>query len=499
MSQNRNIFRNLKHLTPLMLIFSVACGSTPQQTPTRPASTSLPTPETPVGPVSTEQATVPAGTIMLDQTASLSAQGPKAAFNFDGIEGQPVTIDAILVSGTPQFEMRLVDPFGNYLALFESDPALSTETISEITLPYGGGYAVELVPRSGDGSVEVVVTALGTKSGGGLLAAPGASLSGTIGLPHTYHTYQMELTQGAVVTISAKSNLEGLPDTALVLYGPDGRYITDIDDVVPRTDLDAVLSSYVVPITGTYTAIVTSQSATTGAYIFAVTLDTVAVAGSGSPDIVYDTSYTVQFFEGSTFTATFDGTIGDVVRIDVADAAPTVGLDIFLLSPFQQIIGYVVSETKGVPTSINEVQLPYTGRYKLELRPIGDGVATLQVKRLPPEARTGGGVFDSQTTASLPGRFDATNVFHVYQFDASAGDKISLTAFSISPDGKLDIGFAVLGPNGRMLVFADDSESEFPKDPELTNFEALQSGTYTVIVYSFTDAVGSYDLQFKRN
>jgi hypothetical protein len=89
------------------------------------------------------------------------------------------------------------------------------------------------------------------------------------------------------------------------------------------------------------------------------------------------------------------------------------------------------------------------------------------------------------------------SVFHVYQFDAVAGDKVSLAAFSVSKDAKLDLGFALISPNGKQLLFADDSPTQFPKDPEITDYEIMQGGTY-LVVYSFTSATGTYDLVFTR-
>jgi hypothetical protein len=121
------------------------------------------------------------------------------------------------------------------------------------------------------------------------------------------------------------------------------------------------------------------------------------------------------------------------------------------------------------------------------------------VSRLQQSDLTGGGVFADGQAVSLPGRITAPNTFHFYQFSAKAGDRVSLAAFSVSQGGALDLGFAILGPGGNQIAFADDSTGEFPKDPELADFEIAQTGTYTVIVYSFTRAAtGTYDLVLTR-
>jgi hypothetical protein len=341
----------------------------------------------------------------------------------------------------------------------------------------------------------VKVSALGTSTGGGSLAVDG-SLNGLIRAPRTYHAFQLSLSKGQVVTLGTKATDPGSLDTSFVVYGPDGHYLTDADDVNPPVNLDASLADFMPPLDGLYTVIVTSKGDGTGAYSFSATSSSEPPTAQGSPEIAYDTEYHGNFSDKSNVDQTFDGSIGDVLKIQTYSATSGVSIDLYLISPYGQIIAYVVNPNKGRDTTINEVQLPYSGRFKLEIRPTGDGQATLKIthsSQLP----TGGGLLsDSQNKlhASIAGQ----SVFHVYEFEAQAGDKISLAAFSVSKDGALDLGFALIGPNGRQLEFADDSDSQFPKDPELNSYEIMQSGTYTVIVYSFTNATGTYDMVFSR-
>ncbi len=439
-----------------------------------------------------------AGTIMLDQTSAIS-KGNQVEMSFDGVAEQVISLDVNLVSGKPQYQFHLVDKFGNFIANFTSDPANTTETISEFTLPYDGTYKIVLMSTAGDGSVEVAVTAASKASGGGKISDAGQSIAALAGTRRTYHTYYLSLTQGQVVNISAKANVSGLPDTSMVLYGPDGQYVTDADDVSAPSNLDAVIGDDTVATTGTYVAIVTNKGAGIGAYTFAVTPGTIPPEAQGEPSVVYARDYPLSLVDASNADLTFDGALGDVLRIQLTGLSPDVSADLYLFSPFGQTIAYAVTTTKGQSSILNEVQLPYAGRYKLEVRPTGNGQGIFRIDHLASADLTGGGAFGDNPTESLPGRIAAPNVFHYYQFTAKAGDTISLAVFSVSKTGKLDMGFGLLGPNGRQIVFADDSDSDNPKDPELKDFVILQNGTYTVIVYSFTVATGTYDIELKRN
>jgi hypothetical protein len=346
--------------------------------------------------------------------------------------------------------------------------------------------------------VRVTVTALGPPSGGGIVGETPYSANALISDSAVYHTYQFSLGVGETVTIAARANVPGAPDLRMSLYGPDGRFISEVDDTSPPTDLDAVIPGFIVPVAGQYTAIVSNYGDALGAYIFSITSDAEPPQAEGAPDMLYDSSYRAALADQSALALTFDGTVGEIVRIDVTDPTPALDVDIYLISPFDQIIAYAVGNTAGQGESLNEVQLPYSGRYRLELRPLGTGEASFAISRQPIDLLTGGGLFGDEPSGTRSGVFNAANVFHYYQFNATAGDSVTLTVTSAEDAEDIDIGFALLGPDGHQLAFADDSTGDRPNDPSLSDFEVRQTGTFTVVVYTFNGASGAYDLSFQR-
>ena len=173
-------------------------------------------------------------------------------------------------------------------------------------------------------------------------------------------------------------------------------------------------------------------------------------------------------------------------------------VDLRVYSPFNQVIAYAIDADYGQDSAINEMQLPYSGRYRVEITPHGTGQASFHLKRLAPSDLTGGGVFGDNPSGTRSGRINASDVYHYFQFNANGGEKITLRITSTNIVGALDMGFAVLGPDGQQVVFADDSQGSNPLDPDLEKYQIEQTGTYTIVVYSFTDALGTYELSYSR-
>lgn len=467
-----------------------------------PTGTSVPEPESQAAageqPLPTPQALYTPGSIILDSSQTVSLEGGPVELSFDSPARQVIRVDVNAIGGALRYELQLLDKFNNALAHLESRSAEASESIAEFALPYQGAYRIILMPLEGAGTRQIVVTALDAPSGGGTQAALSSWATAAVMAGHVYHTYAFPLAEGQVVTLAARAATPGQPDTHLDLYGPDGRLLAQADDALPGEDLDAVLAGFVAPLGGEYVAIITNLADTRGEYRFAVTPDDVPPPAEGEADLVYDREYRAAFYEGSLLNLTFDGTVGDPLRIEVYAPDPSVDVDLRLYSPFGQVIAYALDNGSGEGERISEMQLPYTGQYRLEFTPYGSGEASFRLEQLDPSTLTGGGVFGDELAATRTGRLEAPGTFHYFQFNAEAGDRITLVAQSESSVGLLDLGFAVLGPDGRQMVFADDSTSENPSDPELRGYEVSLTGTYTVVVYSFNDAQGTYELRYER-
>ena len=140
------------------------------------------------------------------------------------------------------------------------------------------------------------------------------------------------------------------------------------------------------------------------------------------------------------------------------------------------------------------MQLPYSGRYRLELRPTGSGEAAFAVTRLPSDQLSGGGVFGESTRETRSSEFSAPNVFHYYQFTAVPHDVISVS-IDLPEGSDLILAMALLSPAGQEIAFV---ESGGDLSFGLSSVDLRQTGTYTIIVYALNSTEGLYDLTFVR-
>jgi hypothetical protein len=258
------------------------------------------------------------------------------------------------------------------------------------------------------------------------------------------------------------------------------------------------VQGFVGSVDGIYTAIVANLSGSQGEYTFSIEPADEPTPSDGDSDIVYGNVYAVQFFDGSDLPLTFDGVKGDVLSVDITETTSGLDIDIYVLSPFGQIIAFAVDAPPGVGERLAEFQLPYTGRFTVEMRPRGDGQASFAINQHERADLTGGGDFGEQTQGAITGRLLEPDVFHYYQFTAEAGDVISLIVESTSETGQLDLGFSLLGPSGQQLEFVDSSSGDNPADPALTGYALPQTGTYTIVLYSFTAGTGRYEIRYAR-
>jgi hypothetical protein len=428
--------------------------------------------------------------VLFEQVVSLDAsQENPAEVDFEASAFQAIGLALSPVDAGVAYNVSLVDPHGTPLF---SDSALpgSSLVVDEFTLPYEGAYRLILSPSDGAGSVQVRATSLSDRTGGTVFDGVGGSATGVFAGGRVYHAFLVPLIQGEVVDLLVEPELATGLMLSMSLYRPDG-------SLTAAASENASVMAFTAPMTGEYTAIVSNAAGSTGSYTFGVAAHA-SQPVEGPPDITYGPVYAADFFENSVLSVTFDGVVGDGLRVDVIEPAPQLDVDIYLYSPYQQVIAYAVDGGSGEAKSIAEVQLPYTGRYRLELRPTGSGAASFAVTPLAQGDLTGGGAFTGEQGGMLSGRFEGPNVFHGYQFDAVEGDSVRLSITAQAYVEELEVAVVVLGPDGAQFAFADAVAGVTPTAQPLGDWQLTQAGTYTVVVYSLNGAPGAYQLELER-
>lgn len=84
----------------------------------------------------------------------------------------------------------------------------------------------------------------------------------------------------------------------------------------------------------------------------------------------------------------------------------------------------------------------------------------------------------------VDGVFEGGGTAHLYRFNASAGDVVSIGMVQ-SPDGALDPFLVLLGPNGELIASDDDSGTEPFLSSLISDVELPADGSYFIMATSY--------------
>ncbi|NDJ51727.1 MAG: hypothetical protein GYB68_01430 [Chloroflexi bacterium] len=440
----------------------------------------------------------PTSPVLLTDTRIFDAEEvSNESFEFSAGAGRVIRIDAQVIEGTLDYQLILRNDSDVVLARIPAGE-LGNARLNEFNIPRDGRYQLEVSAQSGRGALQVTIEMIDSATGGGILQGFEIAEAAVLGQSNVFHTYRFTLREGDIISIGAISDAYAEPDTAMLLFGPDGGLVAEAQDREAPVDLDAVLPAFEVPQSGTYVAIVSATDDTMGPYTFVVNpVDEADLLPPTEPDVQVGNAYRVGFAAEDPLLVTFDAQLGDALAIDVFDLTEDFAPGLYLYAPGGQTLAFVVGnpDLPGQPVRIDEIQLPFSGRYTLEIRPNVDGQASLQISSLNDQISGGGFYFDANSFATSA-TIEAPRVFHVYQVNASAGDLISVELSSSTLTGELNLAMALLDPSGNQLVFVDDTPTS--SDPSLQLYQIQATGSYVLVVYSLTIGTGSYDISYER-
>jgi hypothetical protein len=458
----------------LMAAVLAGCSSLLPPTPT-PVDFALPTPTVEVTatapPTPTPQPTDPAETL---PTRLLNPEASEEVA-FEGEAGETVAVSVTVEDGSPLTQMALVDRFGN--VVIEVGAAASGEAVKvdAITLPYTGIYRAVLRTEGAAGTVRVAVEPV-QRAGNIQPFDPTTGAEGQFEGGVRGQVYETQLEAGQHLRLV--SSLDGV---IIKLHGPDGEQVLQAET---RSDPFTVRQS------GSYRLIVT-HSGPGGAFALRAIDETQVPTAAGETDIPRGQVQRYRFVGDEPARLTFDGSRGEVIAVPVFDLTEDIRLDVLVRSPFGQVLAFVTGSEAGVGAGISQLQLPYDGRYTLELRPEGDGEASYRVDVLPTEALTGGGTFGEV----LAGSFGTPGTFHTAQFDGRYGDVVTLRVRDFSGREGFSPVLALIAPDGGQIAAAVTEEGSMPA---IEGYTLMQNGQYTVMLYTVTDVGGRYEITFER-
>lgn len=482
----------------------------PTATPTIVLPTLTPTSELlVVTPIPT--ATLPADgqVLAIGQAArgALTREQFTVPYRFEGRAGQAVTIT--LTSDDFDAYLILRDADGAEIAVDDDSAGGTNARIQDFTLPVDGIYTIvagsytntgvgafllaleagasqpipatptaTFTPSSPEASPPPELTPPTATPTAGDVIEPGAAVEGRLTEGQPGAAYTFEGAAGDVVTITLTSDDF---DPFLRLRDASGAELATDDD--SGGSLNAQIAFFRLPASGVYTILVESYDGRVGAYSLRL-----------SPTTIRRIEYTQTVSdrlegEGQTAGYTFRGQAGDVVTIRLTSA----DFDSYLTLSRADTGDKLISDDDSAGQRnalIGPYTLPDTGDYLILVRSYdntGRGAYTLQLNRAVLTSISYGERIQTDIGGSNPALY--------YVFEASAGDRVSIT---VSSGGSVDTSLTLTDPMGFQVSFDDDGGPGF--DPEILNQPLVADGAYTILVQTvIPDGAGRVTLTLMRD
>ena len=198
------------------------------------------------------------------------------------------TLDGIRIEARPtspgvDIYVSVYDPFGNRLQIANENGPGQDEVMDLVMFPFDGTYQVEFQTLADTGTMEYYIVPVSQfdNDQGGKLIAGGKGRQNEIVGPGTVLVYWFEGNAGDLVGIDAHATSSTGLDLAFDLFGPDGSFILDRDDVVGK---NPVIDTLELPETGRYAIALWNYGGTIGTFDIFVTSPEAPATPPGNSD-----------------------------------------------------------------------------------------------------------------------------------------------------------------------------------------------------------------------
>lgn len=418
------------------------------------------------------------------QTVTISTAGDKARVSFDGVASARVSLNLTNVSIALSY-VSIQKPAGAGNLVSPTPVFSSGKFIDVVTLPTTGVYTIYIDPQSnGIGSMTLTLYDVPPDTSGTMVAGGSAVVAATT-VPGQNARYTFSGTQGQRVSL-AISGVSLAPSGSfevVSLLSPSGANLGGSG----VTTTTGWIDTKTLPASGVYTILVDPGGAATGSSTLTLYDVPPDVSGTLTPSQTGDALSPSTSTPGQNAKLTFAGSQGQRVSLKISDIALSGGGTFEAVSILKPDGSSLASA--GVLTSsgwIDTQTLPFTGTYTVFVDPDRGATAstTLRAYDVPPDFA---GLIDPESdnavneTTTVPGQ-DAR-----LTFAGTAGDTVYV------PRGGVTIPLSwvkVLKPDGSQLVGTPLSGAG---DGSLTA-TLPTTGTYTVLVDGYQDAVGNMTL-----
>lgn len=424
-------------------------------------------------------------------TGTFYADDPVDTWLFEGFQGDVITATILSERALLLPSLSLVSTDWRTVVLSGQVETLASiqvideqpVQISRFVLPASGTYAfvVQDITLTG-GPYQLELSGEHAKLGAVIShpLTPGQVQNGTLTADSVGDVWHFEGVRGSSVTIAVTSDSRSFLAPVLQLIGPDGQPVAHMNGLIGR---DATLADYVLPVSGTYTAMVSraldERGRTEGRYT--IELQQLASAENTLPAAIEygQTRRGVLDAETPIERFSFQGRYGDIVRIRAEATSGNLDPVLKLYGPDHTLLAFGDDE-QGLNATIS-LPMPADGTYEFEIgryRGFG-GVTegdymllverTYQYQALSPERLL---LYGDRVV----GTTDSVEPTDVWPFAGGQGDVIRVRVQFAEDDSPLSVGLQDAAGNPLVIAVRDQG------DAVIEAFELPASGYYSIAI-----------------
>jgi hypothetical protein len=395
-------------------------------------------------------------------------------YTFNGQAGDMIIVTMSYTSGDLNPTLALLSPQGDTVA-YDDDSGGNLNALCFAILPSSGRYTIVAGRLGGSGNYEVHLNRVTQPE----TITYGDSVEASISNNTPYGLYTFEGQPGERIILSMIAADSGL-DPRLQLYSPQGEQIAYDDD--SGSGLNAAIQ-VTLTTEGLYTILALPYSGS-GGYTLTLELTPPPMPITLGSEVTGELSDTHPSDVWS-----FEGQAGDIILISMEATSGYLEPGIELLGPNGILLAVAHPDYATTSTIASTLQvLPQTGIYTLVAESLlySTGSYRLSVRLAPPPTPI---VYGDTITSEI----SSNSPYGLWSFEGQAGDIVTIS-MTASQASELDPTLTLIGPDGAVLIYDDDSGSNL--NALISSYRLPADGTYLIVGQPYSGR-GQYTLSLQ--
>ena len=402
---------------------------------------------------------------------AINTPGQTASLTFSGTAGQSASI--VLNNSTFNCwttSVSILSPDGTTLA---SSNSCGNLFLNPVTLPVSGTYTIVITPTQGvTGSASITLWLFSNLAPA--VVTPVTPATVTINTPGQAASLTFSGTAGQLASVQLTNSTFACWTTSVSILSPDGATLASSNSCG-----NLVLNTITLPVSGTYTIVISPTSGATGNATVSLSLTTLTAITPGNAATVTVTN------AGQVVQETFNGVVGQSASVQISNYNFNVdcsNVTVSLLNPN----GSTLAAGNACGTVFaSPVALPVNGIYILQIAPQNNGTGSASVTISLTTALSGTIASGTPTTVSI----DTAGQVDSLTFTGTAGQyaSVQLSNYNFSGWCCSGLNVSILNPDGTTLVSSTLNPGTMLQNPVLLP----ATGTYTLVIAPQNGITGS--------